>query len=231
MPTEKPNVSRYPMEQEQRTEKPCPVASEPAAIPPISTPSAAASTSPAEQAETSGSVRHPGKLGNENATKSGLRMWTVSARIPAAYRSLRRELKRLPLDLAAELKSHKGRAPSTYELAVISTVVRHTGRIALLERWLAKEHKTLEISARLALLKEIGAASTSRDKALESLGLGKERDSITSLWDSLDARRRTIAGQVDTPVNHAYENATEAIVGDSGASPELDNSRCSPSKI
>lgn len=125
-------------------------------------------------------------LNNENALKSGTDAWLKTGRVPRCYSALRRHLRVKAAGLVAEVERVKGRAATAFELCVISTVIRHAGRIALLERWLAKEHRELSLSDRLGLLKEIGAASTSHDKALQGLGLDRE--------DGLDDYDRYLRG-------------------------------------
>jgi hypothetical protein len=66
-------------------------------------------------------------------------------------------------------------------LALVATLYRHEKRCRLAERYLRIE-KDLPLADRLRLLEVIGAATESRDKALERLGLGL--DSATACQSS-----------------------------------------------
>lgn len=145
-----------------------------------SAPSPAAPTPPAAGAPK----------GNENATKSGVSAWLSTGKLPSCYVALRDKLEQFAGELHLDVQRVKGREPTLAEECLISTAVRHAGRMVLLERWLARERETLAVGEKLAILKEIGAAATSRDKVLEKLGLDVEPGD-TSAWailDALDAR-------------------------------------------
>ncbi len=63
---------------------------------------------------------------------------------------------------------------SLYSGALIQSACRHEGRAQLLQRWLReldKGDKSPSIHDKLAILKEIGAASDARDRCLKQLGL------------------------------------------------------------
>jgi hypothetical protein len=158
-----------------------------------------------------------GPIANQNALKHGVSAWTRRGKLPRKYKALRAELRSLGDDIEAEIVSLKGRQPTLYERAVVSTVVRHHGRLALLERWLAAEHATMPLADRLAVLKSIGDASTARDKALASIGL--DRDRTESIFEALYATPAI----TDVPSVADAERSPATSVGDvaadNGASP------------
>lgn len=71
-----------------------------------------------------------------------------------------------------------------YHAALIQTACRHEGRAQLLTRWLRKGEAELSYADRLSTLKEIGAASDARDKALKALRLD-DADDGASILDQL----------------------------------------------
>jgi hypothetical protein len=112
--------------------------------------------------------------GNENAIRHGLRGLTTSGRVPLKVkggRDLRKRLGEMCLELGAEIRQRQGRDPSLFEIAVIQSAKRHEARAQLLERWLDKEWEKLSVQDRLAILREIGNATDSRDKCLKVIGL------------------------------------------------------------
>lgn len=175
---------------------------------------------PKSNGETPPPARRGGApAGNKNRLQSGVSAWAKAGRIPRCYRALRRELREFATGLAAEVERAKGRPASMYELCVVSSVVRHSGRVALLERWLAREHATLSVSDRLALLKEVGSASSSRDKALQSLGL--DRDAETDSYGDYLAGRTTAAithvdGATATTEAAPAADASNSVLRDGG---------------
>lgn len=86
--------------------------------------------------------------------------------------------------LRDELTERNG-STSTYEEALMQSAVRHETRGLLAARWLRKECNELNINERLALLKEIGKSTNSRDKCLRELNL--DRNAASSAIDVLYA--------------------------------------------
>ncbi|HEX5446528.1 MAG TPA: hypothetical protein VFW87_22105, partial [Pirellulales bacterium] len=148
-----------------------------------------------------------GPIANENALKHGLSAWKRAGKLPRKYKALRAELRNMAAEIECEVTSLKCREPTLYERAVISTAVRHHGRLALLERWLAAEHATMPLSDRLAVLKSIGDASTARDKALASIGL--DRDRAENIFDALYSLPATDASNAAVGVPTGNSNITE----------------------
>ena len=128
---------------------------------------------------------------------SGTRGWAAIGSYPKGCSHVRRhvgamraELERVVLDFAGSL--------SVYQAALIQSACRHEGRALLLTRWLRVEmdgaRKSaadadtppagLTVSERLAILKEVGNATDSRDRCIKALGLveAPKRDP----WDAID---------------------------------------------
>jgi hypothetical protein len=162
-----------------------------------------------------------GKAKNVNARKHGVHGFLTLGRAPDGcgyvYRVVRQLRRQLEIDI-----QHKHGKVSTYHGALIQSACRHEGRAALLTRWLrlidgtdqagaaATSKKTdATLAEKLAILKEIGAASDSRDRCLKALGL--DRDERASLYIDLYAepeRPDPLATPPDAPGSHlAHDRA------------------------
>lgn len=121
-------------------------------------------------------VRNKGgaPIGNSNRTKSGKRAWSAVKRLPKGSGAIRQQLycERDEIEIATGRQHGE---VSLFHAALIQSAIRHSGRAQLLERWLRVE-PDLTLNERLAVLKEIGAATDSRDKCLQRLGLDVTRE-------------------------------------------------------
>lgn len=104
--------------------------------------------------------------GNRNATRHGLR----ATNLPKGCIYLQGQLVSFRRIIRNDLVTKYGRT-SNYQEAVLQSAVRHETRAVLAARWLRKEAHNLEVDKRLALLREVGNATDSRDKCLRELGL------------------------------------------------------------
>ncbi|MGE3408720.1 MAG: hypothetical protein AB7I37_18010 [Pirellulales bacterium] len=85
-------------------------------------------------------------------------------------------------DLEAAVLDAKGKLSVT-DLALIQSAARHEGRVLLIQRWLCAAGADAPVAERIGWLKEIGAATDSRDKAIEKLALDKaKQDTLKSLY-------------------------------------------------
>ncbi len=137
--------------------------------------------------------------GNRNATRSGRRAWETVKRLPKSCGAIRQQLYAERDDIELSVGRQHGEV-SLYHAALIQSAVRHSGRAQLLERWLRVE-EGLSLNERLAVLKEIGAASDSRDKCLKLLGLDVAHDATRDAWASVLSRA--------VPADNASESRTE----------------------
>lgn len=129
---------------------------------------------------------------NENRVRHGVFSWCAAGRVPLKIKGgahLRAMLRVLRRGLVLETENVHGRAPSIFEQGVIASAVRHEGRARLLEMVVQREWETLAAAERVAILREIGSASDSRDKCLRSIGLDKRPEplpaSLAALLGSL----------------------------------------------
>ena len=113
-------------------------------------------------------------IGNSNRTRSGKRAWSAVKRLPKGSGAIRQQLycERDEVEIATGRQHGE---VSLFHAALIQSAIRHSGRAQLLERWLRVE-EGLSLNERLAVLKEIGAATDSRDKCLQRLGLDVTRE-------------------------------------------------------
>lgn len=131
--------------------------------------------------------------GNKHAGKHFLRAtdWPADAKTDAEpARGMRR-------DVLKALRTKHGvtsnRQLPQHALALVGTLYRHEKRCRLAERWLRIE-KNLPLADRLRLLEIIGAATESRDKVLERLGLATEdKAGPASDWAAMLASQRPTA--------------------------------------
>ena len=128
-------------------------------------------------------------LGNRNAARHGLRAWCSVKRLPPGAGAIRRQLYAERDEIHAAVVSSHGEISLTHA-ALVQSAIRHSGRASLLERWLRVE-PGLSVSERIAILKEIGAATDSRDRCLERLDLKTDHESF---WSAVDARGGFAAG-------------------------------------
>jgi hypothetical protein len=123
-------------------------------------------------------------LNNSNRTSHGVRAWESVKRLPKGAGHVRRALYAERDELRREVVAQHG-GITMYRSAVMQSALRHSGRAQLLERWLRLED-SLTLAERLAVLKEIGAATDSRDRCLKALGLDTGPDN--NPWAFIDER-------------------------------------------
>lgn len=121
------------------------------------------------------------RAGNRNRMTWGGRGWAAVGSYPKGYSAVRRYVGRMRAELESAVCERHGQI-GVYEAALVQSACRHEGRALLLQRLLRVEHDSLSVTERLGIVREIGAASDSRDKCLKALGLdsGRQRDPWTT---------------------------------------------------
>src|SRR5262245_1088337 len=122
-------------------------------------------------------------FGNRNATLSGVRGWLAIGSYPKGAAYVRRIIGGLRVELATAVCATYGEM-TKYQAALVQSACRHEGRALLLTRWLRVE-TGLTLLERMAVLKEIGNATDSRDRCLKSIGLDSS-PRTSNPWDALD---------------------------------------------
>jgi len=137
----------------------------------------------------------PAPTHNGNAAKHYVYSFLTTGKLPPKCDYLRRQLGDFRRELDRLVLEQHGEV-SMFHAARIQTCVRHEGRAQLLQKWLrdnpeietitaavtttdgkksttgeTRRTKGLTVFERIAVLKEIGVASESRDKAIGDLGL------------------------------------------------------------
>ena len=137
----------------------------------------------------------PAPAHNGNAAKHFVYAFLTTGKLPPKCDYLRRQLGDFRRELDRLVFEQHGEV-SIFHAARIPTCIRHEGRAQRLQKWLRdapeietttaaistidgkktdtaeiRRTKGLTVSERIAVLKEIGVASESRDKALGDLGL------------------------------------------------------------
>lgn len=161
--------------------------------------------------------------GNRNREQHGLRAWATTGRLPRGCGYARKqlgwmaaELTKATLDVVGEL--------GPYHRATIQSACRHEGRAMLLQRLLRSE-ADLSLSDKLTILRDISAATDSRDKCIDRLGLKAEshRDPWAALTvpgrviDAQEPARDTLDAPDDLSVMDGHDLAPDAASGDEEA--------------
>ncbi len=120
--------------------------------------------------------------GNRVNVTHGVYGFLATGSLPRKATYIRRQLGELRNAIEAAVLEKFGEL-TLYRAALVQTAIRHEGRACLLQRWLRLNGK-LTHAEKLATLKEIGAASDARDRALKALGLD-ERDDGRSILEGL----------------------------------------------
>jgi hypothetical protein len=107
--------------------------------------------------------------GNRNRMTWGGRGWAAIGSYPKGFSAVRRYVGRMRAELESAVCAKYGQI-GVYHAAIVQSACRHEGRALLLQR-LLRTKDGLPLSDQLALLKEIGSATDSRDKCLQRLGL------------------------------------------------------------
>jgi len=154
-----------------------------------------------------------GYAGNRNRMRHGVRAFLALGRAPKGSGYIYRLLGKLRLQVEqAVLAKHD--ELSLYHAMLVQSLVRHEGRCQLLTRWL-REATDLTLADRLAVLKEIGAATDARDKCAKGLELDKRRDA--DVWATLSEASddaHSDEGDEGDPEHPSDENASSEAVGD-----------------
>lgn len=106
--------------------------------------------------------------GNRNRLRHGLR----TSRTPPGCRDIEIDARKLRRNLEDAVLANCGEV-AIYQAALINSAVRHEKRARLIERWLS-QNAELPLTDRCQLLRELSAATDSRDKCLEKLKQGKD---------------------------------------------------------
>lgn len=125
----------------------------------------------------------PGVAGNTNAQRHGVYGYLSIGRLPKGAAYIRRQLSAFRRELERAVADQCNGDMGIRDAAFVHSACRHEARAQLLGRWLrCDECKTL--GERLAVLKEIGNATDSRDKAIVALGLRRtpEHDPYADLY-------------------------------------------------
>lgn len=170
----------------------------PPADPPTAPTSAA--TAPVRRRRSKG-----GQMLNRNATKHGLRM--ALSRLPLGASFIRRQIDVFRRELEAAVVAVHGSITIT-RAALVQSACRHETRAALIARWLARE-PDLDLDKRLTLLRDLSAATSSRDATLAKLQL--DVDSTESLARMLYGPR---PGSPYPAVHDVYKPASRDAVAE-----------------
>jgi hypothetical protein len=115
--------------------------------------------------------RAPGSCGNQNATRHGVFGYLAVGTLPKGASWIRRLVGQFRRETERAVMANEGEL-SLYHAALVQSAARHEARALLLSRWL-KQEAAAKLADRVAVLKEIGAATNSRDHSLRQLGLNK----------------------------------------------------------
>lgn len=156
--------------------------------------------------QTADRPRGGAPFGNRNSkTLHGLR----ATRLPPGCNYLEGQLSAFRRYVRDELESRHGGQTSIYQEALLQSALRHEQRALLAARWLRKEGGDLKLEQRLQLLATISAATDSRDKCLDKLGLDK-----ADAHQTIDVLYSTATGDADeregTNTANESSSATDA---------------------
>lgn len=126
--------------------------------------------------------------GNKVNMKHGRYSYLAMGRAPQGCEYIGRLVGQFRKALEAAVTEKHGEV-ALYHAALIQSACRHEGRAQLLTRWL-RLCDELSYADRLATLKEVGAASDARDKALKAIGL-HDVDDRQTIIDQLYGPRIT----------------------------------------
>jgi hypothetical protein len=145
--------------------------------------------------------------GNTNRQTHGLRSWAALGRFPAGASYVRRQCGRLRAVLEADVLDLDGQI-TVYQAALIQSACRHEGRALLLTRYL-RDAKNPTLADQLAVMKEIGAATDSRDKCLQRLGIDRLAKGVDP-WEVLTARAGASAPPAISDASQPTESGKDA---------------------
>lgn len=184
-----------------------------------------------------------GPPGNDHATRHGVFGFLSIGKLPRGASYVRRLLGQLRESLEEAVREKHGEL-SVYHSALIQSALRHEGRCLLLQRYLrqgdeitetqrtasvndeqagkGKVHSRVKVTAkhgltlenRINLLREIGAASTSRDQCLQRLGLDQQNSRVLDLAAFYAAPSTPVAPSCDYPAPGHTQATSGANAGD-----------------
>lgn len=123
------------------------------------------------------------KRGAQKGNRNGLRHGLTAGKLPKGCQYLENQLNGFRRTLEDIVLSVKGEI-SLPDAASIQTALKWERHGALALRWLNKQGDKLKPMESLAFSREIAKASTERDKALNAIGL--DRDKIVDAWAIID---------------------------------------------
>lgn len=123
-----------------------------------------------------------GQAGNVNRMTHGDRTgYLRNGILPPGCGNLQRSQSKLRAALELAVSEKYDGIITLDNLEVIDRVVRHDTRVRLYQRWLTKEHDSLDVDQRSKLLDKQGSAAESRGRAMLQLRLSADGD----FWSKL----------------------------------------------
>lgn len=155
-------------------------------------------------AETT-SKRAGARPGNQHRLTHGCDGYLASGRMPPGCQYIARRLNTLRSLVTKAVEAKTGQI-SLYHAASIQSLIRHEARCQLLNRYLRREGAGMSLSDRMAVLREISAATDSRDKVLKALQL--DQTAAESVFAGLyDLPARQPSAPVTTQQNDAQSES------------------------
>ena len=159
--------------------------------------------------------------GNRNRLRHGLR----TGRLPAHCSYITRATDELRRQLEDEVVKFHGEL-DVYHAAVIQSIIRHERRAQLLQKWLRDASragaKPLTIMEGAQLLRDISAATESRNRALRELGLNNSENRFARIYAGVLNRPNTAlrsheasSGSTETDVS-VRKNESLLVSDDTG---------------
>jgi hypothetical protein len=126
--------------------------------------------------------------------KSGLN----TNQLPRGCRRIAERVANLEEQILGEIAARNNGEIPLFQAALIQSACRHEQRVQLLYRWLRIKGESLEMSDKTQLLRDIGTATTARDKCLKDLGLQLpvESDNWASLMEKEHEAESERAGDI-----------------------------------
>ena len=157
----------------------------------------------------------------KHAIRHGKYAYLALGSLPKGASYIRRLIGQFRGALEQAVRDKEGEI-TIYSTALVQSACRHEGRAQLMTRWLRLTEPKLTLTDRLAVLREIGAATDARDRCLRTLGLDKrpEADPLTTLYapglpassspsDEGNAERGAANGKGDDEQDDSTSGSTE----------------------
>lgn len=126
--------------------------------------------------------RRTGKRGGQFGNLNSLRHGLTCGSIPQGSTYISRSVHEFRRAVEDALIAAKGEV-SLYDAALVQTAARHETHALLAARWLRREFESMSLDQRLMFSREVGRASSERDKCLKLLNL--DRDARANIFDGL----------------------------------------------